>query len=74
MGTGNAPDSIEEDWLGVPMFFSSFDEATNKRLVQSVGFEMVSAEVIKQDEDGSKVEFLWVVARRVDLGGVDRFA
>ena len=27
MGTANADDEVDDDWLGAPMFFASFDEA-----------------------------------------------
>jgi SAM-dependent methyltransferase len=56
--------AVENDWLGVPMFFSHFDAATNRRLVGHAGFEFVRDEVLVHDEDGRLVQFLWIVARR----------
>jgi hypothetical protein len=37
MGAGSTSASVEPDWLGVPMYFSHFDGATNRRLVQERG-------------------------------------
>lgn len=64
MGVGESPDVVEADWLGVPMFFSHFDAATNQRLVQQAGLRLLSAEVVTEDEDGMPASFLWVAARK----------
>jgi SAM-dependent methyltransferase len=64
LGAGDDPGTVENDWLGAPMFFSSFDAATNKRLVKEAGFEILSADEITEDEDGVPVTFLWIVARK----------
>jgi cyclopropane fatty-acyl-phospholipid synthase-like methyltransferase len=64
MGAGDEPGSVEEEWLGVPMYFSHFDAATNRSLVQRAGFRIVEAELLEDDEDGIPVRFLWVLARR----------
>jgi len=64
MGAHDSPDMIEPDWLGAPMFFSHFDARTNRDMVERAGLEILDAEVLAEDEDGTTVEFLWVVARR----------
>jgi SAM-dependent methyltransferase len=64
-GTGNDFGTVEEDWLGAPMYFSSYDATTNKRLVTEAGFDILSAEEITEDEDGVPVTFLWIVAQRL---------
>lgn len=64
MGAGDSPDSIEDDWLGVPMFFSHFDAATNRLLIQTAGLEVLEAQVVPEEEEGQQVRFLWVVARK----------
>ena len=63
MGAGDDPGTIEEDWLGAPMFFSGFDAATNTRLLKNAGFHIIEAEVIAHEEDGQPATFLWVLAR-----------
>jgi hypothetical protein len=66
MGSGDDPGTVEEDWLGAPMYFSAFDAATNRRLVRKAGLELLSADEITHDEDGKPVTFIWVVARKPD--------
>jgi SAM-dependent methyltransferase len=69
MATGSSPDCVEEDWLGAPMFFSHFGATTNKRLIREAGLHILSARVEPTDEDGTPVEFLWVVAMKPDADG-----
>ncbi len=65
MGIGDTADVIEEDWLGAPMFFASFDEETNRRLLDAAGFELVRDRVITHDAPGhGPVSFMWVLASR----------
>jgi SAM-dependent methyltransferase len=64
LGAHDSPDSVEPDWLGAPMFFSHFDADTNRDMVRRAGLEIISAEVVPEDEDGETVEFLWVAARK----------
>jgi len=68
MGAGSAAGEIEPDWLGVPMYFSHFDAATNERLVRDTGFVVRTAMVETTDEDGMPVGFLWVVAEVPPVG------
>jgi SAM-dependent methyltransferase len=63
LGIGDSEAGYEADWLGAPMYWSSFDAATNRGLVRQAGFDLVSADVQATDEDGVPVRFLWVVAR-----------
>jgi hypothetical protein len=46
------------------MYFSHFDGATNQRLVEDAGFQIIRAREETADEDGVPVAFLWVVARK----------
>jgi len=67
MGAGDNPGEVEDDWLGVPMYFSHFDAVTNQALVRRAGFELVEAEVVEEiGPDGLAERFLWVVARRLE--------
>jgi cyclopropane fatty-acyl-phospholipid synthase-like methyltransferase len=63
MGTGDDPGTVEDDWLGSPMFFSSFDAEANRRLVEQAGFDVIEADVVPQHEDGRRVTFLWILAQ-----------
>ena len=55
---------IEDDFLGAPMYWSSFDADTSERMLRDAGFELESAEVLTQAFDGEDETHLWVVARR----------
>jgi SAM-dependent methyltransferase len=65
MGTAQADDQVEADWLGAPMFFASFDEETNRALLVDAGFEALEARVVPFEEPGhGVVRFMWVLAER----------
>jgi SAM-dependent methyltransferase len=66
LGAGDDPGGVEDDWLGVPMYFSAFDSAGSRRLIEEAGFEIVSAQEEVDEEDGIRIVFLWVVARKPD--------
>jgi cyclopropane fatty-acyl-phospholipid synthase-like methyltransferase len=57
--TGCDPGSIEEDWLGVPMYFSSFDADTNRRLIRESGLTVLEERVLELEPNE---RFMWVVA------------
>jgi SAM-dependent methyltransferase len=64
-GAGDLPGSVEENWLGVPMFFSHFDAATNLQLLEGSGLHVDREDVVSEVEpDGQEIVFLWVVARK----------
>jgi SAM-dependent methyltransferase len=50
------------DWLGVEMFFSSWDADVNRRLLRDAGFELVHDEVVTIREPEGPARFLWVLA------------
>ncbi len=52
------------DWLGVPMYWSFFDSATNQRLIQDAGLHLLSAQEETEEEDGVPITFLWAVAQK----------
>jgi SAM-dependent methyltransferase len=62
LGTGNV-ESWVGDWLGVPMFFSSYPPLTNSRLVEKAGFELLRDEVVDFLEPDGEVVFQWILAR-----------
>jgi SAM-dependent methyltransferase len=64
MGVRDNPGDRENDWLGAPMFFSHWDAATNRQLVEQTGLHIISAREEIADEDGAPVAFLWVVAEQ----------
>ena len=50
------------EWLGIEMFFSHHEEATNLRLIQDTGMVVERSEIVAQDNEDAK--FLWVIARK----------
>lgn len=58
-------DGIQDDFVGVPMYFSGHDPATNRQLLERVGFELLVDEVVGMQEPGGSASFQWVLARKV---------
>ncbi len=52
------------EWLGVEMFFSGFDAATNRRLVREAGFDLELDELVWMREPEGEAGFLWLLARK----------
>jgi len=57
-------DSFTEDWLGVPMYWSSWDQRTNRRLLEAAGLDILVDTIETSVEDGAPVTFQWVVVRK----------
>jgi SAM-dependent methyltransferase len=53
------------EWLGVPMFFSSWDADTNRRLLRDAGLALVLDEIVTMREPEGEATFLWVFAQKV---------
>jgi hypothetical protein len=65
LGASDTEDEVEEDWLGVPMFFAGFEPDANERALLHAGFELEISETRNQFEDGEgEATFHWVIARR----------
>ena len=52
------------DWLGVPMFFSSYDSDTTLGMLTGIGFELLVNEIVEMQEPEGPESFLWVLARK----------
>jgi ubiquinone/menaquinone biosynthesis C-methylase UbiE len=68
LGVSNDPGSIEPDWLGAAMYWSSYDAQTNLDLIRQAGFTLIETETLADDEDGEPVSFLWVLAEKTQNG------
>ena len=62
MGAQDADDEIDDDWLGVPMFFSHYGVRKNRAMVRRAGFDIDEAVVCEEPEDRASAIFLWIVA------------
>ena len=52
------------DWLGAPMFFSSYEPDISRQLLTEAGFDILRDEIKAQLEGGHEVSYLWLLARR----------
>ncbi len=64
LGAHDAQADIEGDWLGAPMYWSSFDVDATLRMLRAAGFAILCSRLETAEEDGQPVTFLWVLARR----------
>lgn len=63
-GLGDSPELSDDDWLGVPMFWSSYGQDVTLSLIEQAGMDVLRADPVSQEEDGLDVTFLWVIARK----------
>ena len=70
-GAGPVHESVVDDWLGAPMFFSGFDEQTNERLVSEAGLTVLESRAEQMEEPESErghgpvlVSFQWILGRK----------
>jgi hypothetical protein len=68
LGARGSEDWIGE-WLGVEMFFSSWDAPTNRRLLADAGFRLEVDEVVEMEEPEGTATFLWTIAERTSPPG-----
>jgi ubiquinone/menaquinone biosynthesis C-methylase UbiE len=59
-----ASENVAQDWLGAPMYWSSWDADTNERLVHQAGLEVIGADIETSLEDGIEVSFQWLTGRK----------
>jgi SAM-dependent methyltransferase len=63
LGVRDNPDWFGE-WLGVPMFFSSYDAPTNRAMLKTAGFTLLLDETVEMREPEGPVSFLWLIGRK----------
>jgi len=71
MGAHSMKANFDEDFLGAPMYWSSFDSQTNRRLVKEAGLHIVNAREETAKEFDEPVTFLWIVAQKGTDWSVD---
>jgi SAM-dependent methyltransferase len=65
LGAGDEPGAVVDDWLGAPMYFSSWDAATNRALLEAAGFTLLHDEPVEMREGGGgAATFQWVLASK----------
>ena len=56
-----AGESVDSDWLGVPMYFGGIGQAETLAALSGAGLAIERAEPIEELEDGSVARSLWVL-------------
>ncbi len=64
LGARSVEADYQQQWLGAPMYWSSYDSETNRRMVREAGLQIVSADEETTRAEGESETFLWVVARK----------
>lgn len=62
LGCGGTEDTVE-DWLGTPMFFSSHNTQTNRRLLAEAGLTLLTDQAVTMQEPQGPATFQWIIAR-----------
>lgn len=57
-------EGIQDDWLGVPMFFASYTEAETLGLIPRAGLTIERNKVVPIIEPEGDARFLWILARK----------
>lgn len=67
LNSSDAETHLEEDWFGAPMYWSSFDADTYRKMIAEIGF-VIESDIVEVSDDpgsgGEKEVHLWIVARR----------
>jgi SAM-dependent methyltransferase len=57
-------DEHDDDWLGVPMYWSSLGREATISMVERTGMSVIKTDVETKFEDGVEAHFLWITAQR----------
>jgi SAM-dependent methyltransferase len=70
-GCGSRHETNVDDWLGVPMFFSGFEETTNESLVRDARLVVLESRIEQMREPETptgpaslRIDFHWVLAQK----------
>ena len=63
-GASEHDDVVQEDWLGVPMFFAGLSPEGNLTIVRAAGLEIVADAVEEIQEPDGLARFHWVLAQK----------
>jgi len=58
-----AHDGMEEDFIGVPMYFAAIGREATESALREIGFDLELSEVKEEmEQTGERVSFLWTIA------------
>ena len=58
-------DDQQGEWLGVPMFISTYPPEIMREMVVKAGFEIVETAVENQIENETTIPYLWLLAQKI---------
>lgn len=61
--TGDS-NGMDDDFVGVPMYFSGYAPEINRSLLQAAGFDLVTDTIVAMEEPGGSSAFQWILARK----------
>ncbi|ORX95340.1 S-adenosyl-L-methionine-dependent methyltransferase [Basidiobolus meristosporus CBS 931.73] len=64
LATMDVPVIYDPNWIGAPMYWSSWSCSKIREHLSSVGFVFVDDEVIVENEHGAEIEFWWFVVQK----------
>lgn len=62
LSASGGSNGVQDDFLGVPMYFSGFGPEVNRELLQAASFDIVLDEIVPM-QDAESSTFQWVLAR-----------
>jgi cyclopropane fatty-acyl-phospholipid synthase-like methyltransferase len=57
-------DGVQEGFIGVPMYVSSYGPPTNREMLQAAGFEVIVDEIVTMQEPDVQSSFQWLLVCR----------
>lgn len=63
-GANDEHGAVQEDWLGVPMFFSGCHPETNREILNEAGLLIEQDRIETVEEFAQTIRFHWIIARK----------
>ena len=57
-------DGVQDNYIGVPMYFSSYGPDVNREMLRAAGFEIILDEIVTMQEPDVQSSFQWLLVRR----------
>lgn len=57
--------SIDSNWLGTKMYWSSLGEDKYRSIIENLGFEILEWNILDEKEDDNFVNFLWIICKKL---------
>lgn len=57
--------TIDSNWLGTKMYWSSLGEDKYKSIIENLGFEILEWNILDEKEDDKFIKFLWIICKKL---------